>query len=66
MGSEMSEKYIKGNKVVETLYSNNYKYDIVRVKGFFSDGFIIYQDGEYYDGEYKSLRAAVEAVRRLF
>lgn len=53
-------------KVVETVYGKYNKFEIVRTDGglLSSTFFTIYRDGEYYQGTFSSLAAAVAYLRK--
>lgn len=51
-------------KVVETIHTKYYKFEIVKEATTFSIKFHIYRDGSVFKGPYSSLADAVDAVRR--
>jgi hypothetical protein len=52
--------------VVEVIYGKHAKYEVVRIPGGFltSTEYVIYKNGEYHRGTFKSLAEAVSAARK--
>lgn len=58
-GTTMSEK-----PVVETIYGEFHKFDIVKDSGLWSTKFYIRKDGKPFKGPYPALTRAVEAAKQ--
>ena len=51
------------NEVVETLYSDTSKFEIIKVSStIFDPKFYLHKNGKSYRGSFSSLRAAVDAA----
>jgi len=53
-------------KVVETIYGDKNKYEIVKKKTAFSTKFYIKKDGDVVSGKFSSLNKAVDAAKNKY
>lgn len=53
-------------KVVETIYGDKSKYEIIKKKTAFTTKFYVKRDGDTVSGSFKSLNKAVDAAKNKY